>query len=197
MKHILKLAGTAVAIVFMAACATLQVTTDYDHSKDFSSLKTYALHANATTNQTVSTLNSDRIMNAVRAALNAKGYAETAENPDFLVNVNTVIKNKQSVTANTDVMGMGPYGYGGVYRPYGYWGGGMVTANTTFDVQDYKDGSLIIDMIDIKTQKMFWEGVGNQEIDGQVSNPDQRIGDAVNKILATFPNAGLQPAVKK
>ncbi len=191
------LASLAVsAVVLFSACATLQVTTDYDHSKDFAGLKTYALHDNiVSSNATVSSLNADRITTAVRDALNAKGYVEAAGKSDFLVNINAVVQNKKQVTANTDFYG-GPYAYGGIYRPYAYWGG-PVSATTSFNVDDYKDGSLIIDMVDPATKKLFWEGVGNSEIDGTVNNPEQRITDAVTKILASFPSVGGQPVTTK
>lgn len=191
-----KLFAILIASVFvLTSCATLKVTTDYDHSKDFTHMKTFAMHRNTVNSPTVSELNADRIFAAVRSALVAKGYTEVTMNPDFLVNINTVVKTQQAVSANTDF-----YGYGGFYRPYGYWGGGMGmgTANTTFNVENYQNGSLIVDIVDARTQKLFWEGVGNSDIDDNFSkNADKTISDAVNQILATFPNAGLQPVVKK
>lgn len=184
------------AILTLWACATLEVTTDYDHSKDFSTVKTYAIYENPNNARSVSQLNEGRIVNSVKSTLNAKGYTESAT-PDMWVNVNTIVKNKQQVTANTNTDW---YGYGGFYRPYGYWGGGpgFVSSNsqTSFDVENYKDGSVVIDMIDARDNKMFWEGVGNSEIDSQIDNPDQKIADAVNKILASFPAAGAQPKAK-
>ncbi len=184
----------AVLAVVSTSAYAVKVTTDYDHSKNFSGLKTYALYDKIPDN-TVSSLNATRIMTAVRNALNAKGYVETKGTPDFMVNINAVVQNKKAVTADTDVFG-GPYGYGGFYRPYAYWGG-PVSATTSFNVEDYVDGSLIIDIVDPASQKMFWEGIGNQEIDGQFKNPDQKISKAVTKILASFPVAGGQPAAKK
>ncbi len=181
------------SVVLLSACATVKVTTDYDHSKNFADMKTYALYDNIP-NNTVSQLNANRVMTAVRNALDAKGYVAATSNPDFMVNINAVVQDKKEVTANTDFDG-GPYAYGGFYRPYAYWGG-PVSATTSFNVEDYKEGSLIIDMVDPSTRKLFWEGVGDSEIDGQISDPDQKIADAVTKILASFPAAG-QPMVAK
>ncbi len=187
----------ALAALLMSACATVSVTTDYDRSKDFTGFKTYAIYENPNNAKSITPLNETRIVNSVKSAMNAKGYTAATSNPDIWVSVNTVIQNKKAVSADTNTDW---YGYGGFYRPYGYWGGGpgMVTSNstTTFNVQDYKDGSLIIDMVDAKTNKMFWEGTGNAEIDGAISNPDQKVADAVTKILATFPAAGQQPKAK-
>ena len=42
-----------------------------------------------------------------------------------------------------------------MYRPY-YWGGGMGGSSTTnYNVQHYKDGSLIIDVIDANSKSLY------------------------------------------
>ena len=62
-----------------------------------------------------------------------------------------------------------------------------VSSYTTYDVQNYKDGSLIIDIIDAKTQKLIWEGVGNKEIDSPAKDPEKAINEAVATIMSNFP----------
>ncbi len=193
-KTFKKTLALGVIAVVWSSCATLHVSTDYDRLKDFSPLKTYALYDGNKGNQTVSTLNKERIENAVKNELNTKGYKEVSSNPDFLVNIIAIVKNKQSVVANTDYDGA--YGYGGIYRPYGYWGG-MGTSTTTFDVENYKEGSIIIDMIDAKNSKVFWQSIGDEEIDGNVSNPDQKVNAAIAKIMESFPNVGMHMGAKK
>jgi hypothetical protein len=59
--------------------------------------------------------------------------------------------------------------------------------NTIARVYDYKDGSLIIDVVDIKTNRLLWEGKGNAEIMQQPKDPDEAIGKAVEKIMNEFP----------
>ncbi len=196
LRNILMLPAAA---LMLASCATLNVTTDYDRTANFASMRTYAMYSGGGENKTISPLNADRITTAVRNELNAKGYTETTGTADFLVNVNTVVQEKQQLSANTDFYGgVGPYGYGGMYRPYGYWGGiAGGQAITTFNVDDYKDGSIIIDMIDPVTSKMFWEGTGNAEIDGNFNNPEKKIAAAIAKVLSSYPNAGAQPVQKK
>ena len=107
---------------------------------------------------------------------------ETDNNPDLIVHTASIFKDKQSVTANSSY-----YGYGGYYRPYG-WGGAMgVSSYTTYDVQNYKDGSIIIDIVDAKTQKLIWEGVGNKEIDSPAKDPEKAINEAIASIMSDFP----------
>ncbi|HVY73952.1 MAG TPA: DUF4136 domain-containing protein [Puia sp.] len=168
------------AILISSCEPALKVTDDYDKSTNFSQYKTFRMYQLDQQHQTISQLNQDRIINAVKSEMTKKGFQEAAE-PDLQVNAIIILKDKKSVTANTNY-----YGYGGYYRPYA-WGGGMATGYTTYDVQNYKDGSLIIDIIDNKTNKLVWEGIGNKEIDKPAADPDKAIADAVARIMAPFP----------
>lgn len=166
----------------MNGCApSIKVSSDYDRAADFSSYKTYSI-IDIVAKKEVNQLNGPRIMNAIRDNMQKKGYIEkdTTE-ADLLVNAMTIMKEKRAVTANSNY-----YGYGGYYRPYGAWGGGSVT----FDTHEYVDGSLIIDVVNNKTQKLLWQGVGNAEIDQMPKNPDQFISHAVTKIMNGFPPKG-------
>ncbi|PZF73628.1 DUF4136 domain-containing protein [Taibaiella soli] len=181
----------ALSTLTITACTPqLKVTTDYDRKADFSKYKTFSLYVPEEKNETISQLNRSRIESAVKAEMVKKGLQEASSNPDVLVNVVTIIKNEQQVTANTNY-----YGYGGYYRPYG-WGGGMASGYTTYNVTDYKDGSLIVEVVDANTKSLVWEGIGNQEIDKPMENPDQQIQGIVAKIMAGYP-PGVATATKK
>ncbi|MDX2046512.1 MAG: DUF4136 domain-containing protein [Chitinophagaceae bacterium] len=173
----------ALPVFFMVSCKpTLNVTSDYDRSTNFSAYKTFSLYY-LVTNRNVSELNEDRIWNSIRAEMLRKGYTENHSNPDLVVNAVSVVKNKRYLSANTNF-----YGYGGAYRPYGYWGGyGATSGSTTVQANNYKDGSLMIDVIDAKTQRLIWEGTGTAEFEKQPKNPEEVISNAVTKIMATFP----------
>jgi hypothetical protein len=179
MKKAIFLSSAAILsslILFTSCGPTITVTNDYDHSANFSQFKTFRIVQLEQQYQALSTFNQTRIINAVRAQMIAKGFSET-ENADMLVNITTILKNKQEIVANS-------YGYGGGYRPYA-WGGGNMS--TTVNVQDYKAGSLIIEVANASTKKLLWEGIGNQEIDAPSNNPDKDITNAVTKIMASFP----------
>lgn len=171
----------AAALVITSCGSSLKVSSDYDKAANFSGYQTFNFY-NLKTTGSVSQMNADRIANAIRAQLTAKGFRETSNNPDLMVNAVTVLKDKQSVSASTNY-----YGYGGMYRPYGYWGGMGTTGYTTVSTYDYKDGSLVIDIVDAKTNKVVWEGTGNKDIDKAPKNPEAAINEAVTKIMASFP----------
>ncbi len=167
------------------SCApVLQVNSDYDRSANFSSYKTFSMY-NLTTTGNVNQLNADRIENSIRAEMIRKGLKENKNNPDLMVNAVTVLKDRRAITATTN------YAYGGVLRPYGYWvTPGLAAGYTTVQTYNYKDGSLIIDVVDAKTKKMVWQGVGNGEIEKRPKNPEEMISNAVAKIMAGFPGGG-------
>jgi Domain of unknown function (DUF4136) len=167
----------ALAATMIVSCGpTVKVNTDYDRSANFSAYKTFSVY-HLTTTLNVNELNAERIWNSIRKEMIKKGYTENDRNPDLLINAFSVLKDKKYVSANNS------YGYGGAYRPYGYWAAG----NTTFQAYDYKDGSLMIDIVDAKKDRLVWQGTGNTEITKQPKNPDEAIGSAVTKIMNGFP----------
>lgn len=181
-KNIAQTLCVAVILLSVACGPTLKVHTDYDKSVDFQRYKTFSLYQSDSTSTAISSLNQQRIINAVIKEMQNKGFQLASSNPDLLVNPVTIVKNKVALSSNTDY-----YGYGGVYRPY-YWGGGLgVSSTTNYNVQQYKDGSLIIDVIDASTKKLLWQGTGNSEIDSPLKDPDTQVPQAVSKIMSSFP----------
>jgi Domain of unknown function (DUF4136) len=174
-------------IAVAASCSTpLKVTSDYDKNASFTQYKTFAMDT-FRVSSSLSQLNQNRIINAVRAEMIKKGFTESGT-PDLLIHISAIFEKQKSVTASTNY-----YGYGGYYRPYG-WGGGMgATGYTTYNVQDYVDGSLIFDIADAKTKNLLWEGIGNKEIDQEVKDPDTAIPAAVAKIMESFPPGTVKP----
>ena len=165
-------------VVLVTSCKpSLKVFSDYDHSADFSSYKTFSLYY-LVTSRTVNELNEERIWNYIRAEMIRKGYVENDKNPDLVVNAVSILNNKKYVTADS-------YGYGGPLRPYGGMG------HATFQTDNVKQGSLMIDIIDAKKDKLVWQGTGNAEFEKKPKDPDAVISKAVTKILADFPQGNI------
>lgn len=182
MKSLLNKLYWLSGLVLLAACSSpLKVSSDYDKSVDFSGYKTFSMYQLQDKSGAVSQLNQNRIFDAVKKQMIAKGFTEDDANPQLLVNVVTYLKEKQQVTANTNY-----YGYGGYYRPYA-WGGGMASGTTTYNTYNYHDGTLMIDVVDASKKQLVWQGVGNKEIDKPSKDPDKAIGEAVARIMQDFP----------
>ena len=177
MKKINPLSAILCSLILLASCGpTLTVTNDYDHTANFSQYHTFKIVKLEQQYQALSQLNQNRVINAVRQQMIAKGFTE-AENADLLVNITSILKNEKEIVANS-------YGYGGGYRPY-MWGGGNMS--TTVNVQNYTAGSLIIEVASAQGNKLLWEGIGNQDIDAPSKNPDQTVPIIVQKVMASFP----------
>jgi hypothetical protein len=173
--------GLVIALFAVSCSSVIKVTTDFDKSVDFKTYKSFSF-INIKISGSVSQMNADRIVNAIKDEMIKKGFIYSESNPDLHVNAITILKDKQTVSASTNY-----YGYGGMYRPYGYYGGGMASGSTTVSTYDYKDGSISIEMVDVKSSKMVWQGIGNKEIDKPSKDVEAAIKEAVATIMATFP----------
>lgn len=175
----------SISLFLITSCsAPMSVTSDYSKDTNFAQYKTFDLYKLSTTGS-VSKLNADRIANAIRNEMIKKGYKEDKKSPDIMINAVAVLKDKQEVTATTNY-----YGYGGLYRPYGFYGGmGMGVANTSVNTYNYKAGSFIIDIVEVKSNKAIWQGTGTKDFDNQLKDPDTEIPAGVSKIMASYPQA--------
>ena len=93
------------------------------------------------------------------------------------------LQDKVSVQQYTDW----GYGYHGAW-PYGYGHYGMwASAPLTYvDVNQYTEGTLILDVVDTHTKKLVFRGIGQAVVDRSESNAD-KIRDAVKKMVAALP----------
>jgi len=170
MKHkksvLLIIAAFLVALVVNSGCSSISVSQDYDTSFDFSKWKNYGFMP-IPESAGIDQLTADKISNAIRRELNAKGYKDS-EPSDFGIALHFGQKTV------TDVQS---YGYG-----WGWYGGGV-------DVSQYQEGTLIIDLIDMKTNKLEWRGTAQGAL---ADNPDVQtrtanVDSAVSQMLAPFP----------
>ena len=173
-------------LVITSCGSTVSVTNDFDKSIDFKKYKTFSFYHLKTTGE-ISKLNADRVVNAIILEMKGKGYVEDKNNPDLLINAVTVLQEKEATTVSSTNY----YGYGGYYRPYGYgygYGYGYPVGNSVdVNTYNYKDGTIMVDILDAKTEKLIWEGTGTSEITSKVQEPERAIGYAISKILASYP----------
>ena len=158
---------------FVVSCSTIYgVQYDYDKQADFNSLKTYDWMT-VPEKADIDSLKVERVKKAVNAELQAKGLMMTSNNPDFLIAEHLGKKDKVQVTN---------WGYN--YDQYG-----MDLGPQGVDTYQYEEGSLILDFVDAKSNKMIWRGVAKAEIDN-VDTPEKKeklINEAVQEILKNFP----------
>jgi hypothetical protein len=170
--------------LFLASCATLQVAVDYNPDFDFGSIGTYAWLPHESLPGADFRINNalinDRVVAAVDARLDAKGYRKIdAGTPDVYVTWLGAIDRRIRVDTINNYYG--PYWYGsrGCCR-----GGPWRTL-----VSEYEEGTLIIDLLNAVDRKLVWRGTGKDYI-RMMRSPEEttrNIHAAVDGILADFP----------
>ncbi|MFO1388772.1 DUF4136 domain-containing protein [Cellvibrio sp.] len=173
----------------LSGCATKPyVATDYEASYNFAALKSFAIKSakqDTKENILISPFTLTHIHGLVISEL-SKRYQSVSESaaPDFLVTYHVVMEDKLEPTAYDQMYG------------YGFWGRGYRYPSPLFyrpaydgGVRVYNQGSLIIDMVDAKTQQPIWRGVSEKRLSKSLSPQKQReiLTSAVMEVLAQFP----------
>jgi len=170
------------AFVAVTAVFAVTVKSDYDKNVDFTRYRSFAMKKGT---EAPTPFAEERITNAVKNELKARGLAES-DTPDVFVYTHAKVSTEKRV----DVTG---YGYGG-YPGWGGWGGAFGTSSAM--VTDVPMGTLIVDMVDAKTNQLVWRGIGSDTL---LTNPtpeksEKRINKGVAKLFTKYP---VEPAGEK
>jgi len=195
MKFILKrpssrtIITVAVLAAFLTACSpSVQVRTDTDPGVNMSQYKSYDFFSQlGIEGDGYSNLLGQHFRAAISSQMNARGFSQS-ETPQLQINVSIGAEDKVRVNTYQD-----PYLYGGYYgRGYGAyghgspWGYGGGATRTT--VHQYTEAKVYIDMVDVSTHKMVWQGVATftvtDKMQGQLR---ETVNNTVEKILSQFP----------
>ncbi|PJJ84275.1 DUF4136 domain-containing protein [Mucilaginibacter auburnensis] len=150
-----------------------------------------------------------KIKDAAAQALTQKGLTMQQQNPDLLVSYSKV-EGRGSRTNYYPMyvgggfypgfgwgwgglgwggFGWGGFGYGGWYNPYFY--GPSYYAGTTVQREHFKEGTLVIDLIDNRSKQLVWRGYGV----GEVRNNQQKdIEDLPKVVSGIFEQLSLAPS---
>jgi hypothetical protein len=165
-------------LALLSGCSSFNVNHDFDRNADFASYQTYdwipqpASVTGAAALQR-STLVDERIKNAVNNELEAKGMRPEGANPDLLLAYHVGVEDRIDVT---------DWGYTYVGR-YPGWAGHDV------DVYHYREGTLVLDIIDASSKKLVWRGSaqGTLDVDPTPEQRERKINEAVAEILSGYP----------
>ena len=162
----------ASATLGLASCSPFQVKSDYAETANFNMYKTYKLRVD---DLKMNDIDKDRVLNEVSKQLQLKGLS-VGDNPDLIVNVKANYKKIQDVQSSRPY---GMYGWGGSFG----WGVGM---NRTWS-SNYNEGALILDLIDARTQKLVWQGIGSGISVDSPKAKQKQIPEIVAQIMANYP----------
>jgi hypothetical protein len=173
-------------IILAAACTTLQVGSDYDHSASFSNYHAFVVMQRRHHGEYADTsaLVVQRAEDAIRSELISRGYTPAADRSaaDFAVDFTIGSRERTDVNTYPD-----PYvGPGWGWGRRGWWGGPYWGDNV--DVRQYREGTLSIDIFDARSHRPVWHGWAKKELTRKdVENSEGPIRNAVNAVLAKFP----------
>ena len=210
MKRLPRFLSVLLVSVLMSGCATIAIQRDYDESASFDDYQTFSWIPAKNTQDVPGPYRDDglldkRIKRAVTNALAYQGYTEQPDGtPDFYVVYRVGLEEKtRNVYFDSGYYGYAGYGfYGYPYRlrrtffgyrglgyGYPYYGGGPghYPAVTT-----YTEGTLVIDIIDAKTDELVWRGSAVSPMSDETYDAKE-INKVVEKILEEFP-PGLYPS---
>ena len=155
-------------ILLLQGCNYVEVNSEYDTGTNFRSLRTFNVKPmRSNDNRKVNEFDLERVENAISSELEARGYRQASSNADMSVEAHVVTREKRDLESTTT------YRHGG--------------STTDYDVLEYTEGSLMIDIRNAQTQKLLWHSVGVGIIDKHAKNKQERVNNAVAKIFAGFP----------
>ena len=175
-----RMLGFLVAASFAAGCATLTVSSHIERDVDFTSYLTYDWGPPDNLPVGDPRLDNnpffvDYLQGAVEKQLAGRGYERVLTgDPDLLVHYHA------SVTQKVDV-------YEADHRQ------GYCYANCQPQAVDYEQGTLVVDIVDAKTNKIVWRGWSQDVMDGVIDDQDRlekQVDAGVTKMMMLLPRGG-------
>ena len=185
-------------VMLMAACASgpPKPTVDYKADYDFSAVKKIAFYdeSGQVTGDNplqLSDIQRDRIDDALSSALTNRGFemVTDAAQADLLLSWNLATQQKTDVrTWETPTMGYGGYNR---YSAYNCWS--CSPTRTEVSVQNYTQGTFILDLIDPKLRKSVWRSIIQSRLKGNQSSDQGKYNATATAIFASFPPNRADP----
>lgn len=160
--------------VIFIGCSSVDVTTDYDRDADFGRYTTFDwVEGHNPRDGGPSGLSNPLAVKNIRSAiareLGAKGVTEDKNAPDILVAVHAGVRDKVDVER---------YGY-----RYGRFGRRVGTYTT---VERYKEGTIVVDVIDAKTRDLVWRGIAKDALTRGESRSEY-IDECIRQLFKEYP----------
>ena len=164
------LVKSSVLITLLATLAFADhIAVDYDHHANFARLHTYSWGKV----QTANSIWDARVKDAINTQLTARGWTQVPSDGEVTVVAVERTRVQQQIDTFYD-------GFGG-RRFFGGFG----DATTTF--QNYKIGTLVVDMYDTGSKNLIWRGRSSDALSGNPEKNDKNMHKEVKKMFQHFP----------
>lgn len=161
-------------ILFMQ-CAGPKVTYDYDRTADFSQYKTFNFKTNDV--KGISKLEVQRILNAIRSQMEAKGF-QWSDKPDIYLSINSAVQTKRKQAGSIGI-GLGKWS-----RNIGINLGTSVPI--THKVQDTY---LEVEIFETRSNHLIWQGSFKHSTK-TAEDPHEKehlMNQFISELLVNFP----------
>ena len=171
--------AVAICALAVTSCATMNVSSHVQSGVDFAQYRTYdwgPADALPTGDPRLdkNPFFQDHILGAVEKQMAVKGYERSESGtPDLRIHYHA------SINQRIDVYG--------VDRDHGYCYDDDCKARVT----DYEAGTLVLDLVDTRTNRVIWRGWAQDTVEDVLNNQDRmakKIDEAVRRMLARLPS---------
>jgi hypothetical protein len=152
-----------------AGCgSSMKVTTDFDPAADFTDAHTYSWRDGT---PLPNPLMGQRVVSAIDNQLRAKGFNRVESGGDLSITYHAAAD--RSVDVQSFQTG----------SPYACWGGCMTSTTVT----PVTTGTLIVDIVEAKSNRMMWRGTGSDTVGDDPAENEKKINEAVARMFEKFP----------
>jgi hypothetical protein len=182
----------------LTACANQPTyIVDFSEGTDFSQYQNYRWYDDVveTERGEYRHYNSSdkRVRDHVNAELEKKGLFESRTlEPDFLINYSKSTQDRVSIDSFSGY----PQGMFGSVGAGTYGTGMSIGYSSGPSVREYREGTVVLDVIDAKSMEIVWRGIaeGRLSKDRSISEKNHLAAEVCGELLADFPPApGAQP----
>jgi hypothetical protein len=165
---------------FVSPASAQKIKIDFDHEADFSHIRTYEWRTHPIFEKQpelreLYATGIQLVLQAGNAEFPKRGLHPADSSPDVFVSFFLHAKDAEKITTTID---SGPWwgGYGWYAPPV--W--------TTTSIEYYKEGMMVLDIIDARTSKLLWRAYCGDQIE-DMTERHKNINKAVRKALDRFP----------
>jgi Domain of unknown function (DUF4136) len=174
-----------VALPMLVVAGGSGVNTDFDPDVDFKAYSTYSFVPGLELSKTGLLSDPsvrDRIKNFISGALDERGLMEVPRDQNHTLAVRYWVALEQK-TDETVVLNNNPGYYGGYPL---YWSGAWAWSYEEYVVQDYVQGTLVVDLIDTASKQLIWRTYLRQKIEDRTEAYEEASKN-LRKSFADFP----------
>lgn len=153
-------------IIGIASCSSTQYLVDSLGDYDVTKYQTYTMEDNCTDD--INPVMQLRIKNALEQNLREHNYTK-ASDADLLIKYFVKNVGKKYIEECRD--------------EYTRWEGGEVCQER---VVNYVEGSIVVDIIDTKTNSIIWHGAAYGPSWSRISNPNKKVNTVIENLLNKY-----------